>query len=200
MQTKIDFDIAILCGGLSSRFKDDKTLALIHEKSMIQYTIDSVRPLNKRIFLVCKPEHSKKYMDLNLDFSFDTEIQHASIYGLKAALLGSQKNQVLTLAADLPCFDLKIVEQLIQNFEGPSIIANNNGLQPLSSLYNKNIINELTHYLSQGKLAIQKFIKSINHTQCVFDNSHSLYFQNVNTKEDLLNLISSQATEGECFN
>ncbi|MCO4782981.1 MAG: molybdenum cofactor guanylyltransferase [Candidatus Cloacimonetes bacterium] len=189
MQTKIDYDIAILCGGLSSRFKKDKTLAQVNEKSMIQCTIDSVQPLQKRIFLVCKETHHDKYKDLNLDFSFDTERDFASIYGLKAALEGSTKQHVLVLAADLPLFELEVVLHLLKNHTGKSTIAYYDGLQPLSSIYDIDILEQLNEYISHGTLAIQKFVKSIDHSLVHFDHLKNNPFQNINTQQDLSNLI-----------
>ncbi|PCJ16208.1 MAG: hypothetical protein COB02_16800 [Candidatus Cloacimonadota bacterium] len=191
MQTQVDFDIAILCGGLSSRFKDDKTLAKIDEKTIIQCTIDSIKSLNKNTFLVCKKKHQNKYKSLCLQFAFDKEVDSASIFGLKTALEFSTQKYVLVLSADLPCFNKTIVSSLLKNPQNQSVISFYNGLQPLASLYNTNILLQLENYISNQSLAIQKFIKSINHTIVDFSDLKINYFQNINTKQDLIQLLSN---------
>ncbi|MCJ8347445.1 NTP transferase domain-containing protein, partial [bacterium] len=158
-----------------------------------QNTIDSIQDLNKRVFLVFKNIHQKKYRSLKLEFAFDNESESASIFGLKTALSNCKHKYLLVLAADLPNFSAQIIRELLNKFQNKSIISNYRGLQPLASIYNVDIYQELNQYISTGSLAIQKFVRSIDYTLVDFEHLENNPFHNINTRNDLSLLESKQS-------
>ncbi len=93
-------------------------------------------------------------------------------------------NKFLAVGGDMPLIDYDIINKLIKSYNGKAIAyRNSNYYEPLFSIYNMSIYNNLKKYRDSGNGSISKFMSmySINYVEI-----NTLKLKSVNYYNDLL--------------
>jgi len=185
----------ILAGGKSKRFGEDKSLAKLGSKSLIEHVIHKVRGKFKKILII-----SNK--DIKIKESKDITIIPDCIEGNLGPLVGVltamrwSKNikenyrWIATFPSDTPFFDMSIVEQykkqITTNNSKLYFVRSNEKRHNIFGLWSIDLLDILENDLVKNNFrkvedwANKIGVKTINIKFNKFDP-----FLNINTKEDL---------------
>jgi len=185
----------ILAGGKSKRFGEDKSLAKLGSKSLIEHVIHKVRGKFKKILII-----SNK--DIKIKESKDITIIPDCIEGNLGPLVGVltamkwSKNikenyrWIATFPSDTPFFDMSIVEQykkqITTNNSKLYFVRSNEKRHNIFGLWSIDLLDILENDLVKNNFrkvedwANKIGVKTINIKFDKFDP-----FLNINTKEDL---------------
>ena len=185
----------ILAGGKSKRFGEDKSLAKLGSKSLIEHVIHKVRGKFKKILII-----SNK--DIKIKESKDITIIPDCIEGNLGPLVGVltamkwSKNikenyrWIATFPSDTPFFDISIVEQykkeITTNNSNLYFVRSNEKRHNIFGLWSIDLLDILENDLVKNNFrkvedwANKIGVKTININFNKFDP-----FLNINTKEDL---------------
>ena len=184
----------ILAGGKSKRFGEDKNLAKLGSKSLIEHVIDKVREKFKKILIIANK-------DIKIKQSEDVVIIPDHIEGNLGPLVGvltamkwakiTKENYkwIATFPSDTPFFDISIVEQYKKK-----IISNNSSLYFVRSgekrhnifgLWSLELINILEEDIKKNFRKVETWANKIGLELIEIDIKQDDAFLNINTKDDL---------------
>ena len=185
----------ILAGGKSKRFGEDKNLAKLGSKSLIEHTTHKVREKFKKILIIANK-------DLKIKQSEDVTIIQDCIDGNLGPLVGvltamkwaknikSNYKWIATFPSDTPFFDISIVEQYEKKITRPDsnlyFIRSNEKRHNIFGLWSIDLLETLENDLVKNNFrkveewANKIGVKTINIKFDKFDP-----FLNINTQGDL---------------
>jgi molybdopterin-guanine dinucleotide biosynthesis protein A len=174
----------ILAGGKSSRMGEDKGLMLFNGKPMIQYIIDTIKPLVDDVMIIANQED---YNAFGYPVYADLIKDSGPLAGIYTGLHYSKTEKNIVLSCDVPFVTKEVINELIANCENvDGVICENEGrTHQLIGVYDKSnsdfFKNELENGQRKIKLVLQKLnVKTINLNH--FDNK---IFNNINSKDDI---------------
>ena len=152
--------IAILCGGKSSRFKEDKAQFFMKNNPLFQNNLIKLRKFSNDIFfqgmIGCKFENNKNYCD---------EVSNkGALGGIYSAILNAKYNKIFILACDMPNFDINFIKELNKYSEEFNIVVakwKNGFFEPLCAIYSKSIENLIKNMLESNDLKISNLFKKV---------------------------------------
>ncbi|GAA0825935.1 molybdenum cofactor guanylyltransferase [Clostridium tertium] len=180
----INKTLAILAGGKSSRMNyNNKALLLFKEKTFIENIIDAGKDFDEIIIISNKKEDYRKF---NLKIFGDINLGNGPLSGIHSALKNAKNDKVLCIACDMPLITkdiLNIIGNLDEEYEVlvPKI---NEKLQPLCSIYSKELIPKIEESLVKSENKLQKFIISTKYKVLedkIYEELNDRYFSNINT-------------------
>ena len=180
----INKTLAILAGGKSSRMNyNNKALLLFKEKTFIENIIDAGKDFDEIIIISNKKEDYRKF---NLKIFGDIYLGNGPLSGIHSALKNAKNDKVLCIACDMPLITkdiLNIIGNLDEEYEVlvPKI---NEKLQPLCSIYSKELIPKIEESLIKNENKLQKFIMSTKYKVLedkTYEELNNRYFSNINT-------------------
>lgn len=180
----INKTLAILAGGKSSRMNyNNKALLLFKEKTFIENIIDAGKDFDEIIIISNKKEDYRKF---NLKIFGDIHLGNGPLSGIHSALKNAKNDKVLCIACDMPLITkdiLNIIGNLDEEYEVlvPKI---NEKLQPLCSIYSKELIPKIEESLVKNENKLQKFIVSTKYKVLedkIYEELNDRYFSNINT-------------------
>ena len=189
-----DLSIAILCGGDASRFGEDKTRVEIGGRPLYQIIWDKLEGKSDDIFLQTAPDD-----EYDLPTSEDLVPEGGPLGGIYSALTHAKHDWLFVSACDLPYLDPEIVDELyLRAEEGTDVVIprwENGYLEPLTAIYNVNVLSRLEETLDDGTRKITDFLDQLDEVKEVSVEGliesgkipHNCFY-NVNTQDDLDNL------------
>lgn len=189
-EIKYDKPVAyILCGGKSTRMKEEKGLVLFLGKSFIQWIWEAVRPVSKKSILVTK---NPAYQSLDLKMIQDVFGDKGPVGGIFTALLHSPENQILILSCDIPKITTDVLCFLIEKSrdfpEKITFLSDGINDYPLIGIYPKTALLAFNKSIEAGHLKLCPLVYSLPHQRIVLEPSKKISLQNINSKEQLLSL------------
>ena len=104
------YSIAILSGGQSRRMGQNKALMDLQGKPVLQWVIDTVRPLSDDVYLVTNtPDDFRRF---GLPMVGDVFPGNAALGGIHSAIANARHDWVLLLACDMPLIRAEIIRRL----------------------------------------------------------------------------------------
>lgn len=177
--------IAILCGGKSSRMLSEKGLVLYKKKPLIEHVIAAVLPISSNIQLIT---NSHDYDYLNCKIINDIQLDKGPIGGIYSALANSDSEINLILSCDIPLISTEILLELIEkhntNFE-ISIFKDANQMHPLIGIYSKNILPILKRAIEEKELKMMNLFPKVKHQLIEIKDENKHNFKNINTVTEL---------------
>ena len=177
---------AILAGGLSSRFGQDKAQYVYRGKPLIAWVMDSLTEASES-FVVSNytyPGLGRVYPDLRR--GGDT------LSGLHSALVHAKQNWVAVAACDQPFLSRDYWRFMLGCIRpgAQAVVAASEGFfEPLGGLYHKTLEPEVLRRLEAGELKMQALLHSIPHVVLdkteLEDRFGPYLFINANYPEDL---------------
>jgi len=197
-----NFSVAILAGGMSRRFGDDKSLASIYGKPFYKLCFEKASQISDDVMLVAKD--TSKYPDLTglkkvEDFS---QTIQTPLVGIYSSLLNAVYDEVFIWSVDAPLLKAEIIKIIVENVEGydASVPEISGKVHPLLACYRKDTAYRLHHFIENGNLKVMTFLdmiktKYIDETYFVSTDPQLISFSNINTKEDLIYLENKISIE-----
>jgi molybdopterin-guanine dinucleotide biosynthesis protein A len=177
----------ILAGGKSSRMGQDKGLAYLNERSLIEYVIEAVRPAVQQLILV---SNNPMYEKFGLEVIGDVSRFRGPAGGIQSALSHTNTKYNFITACDTPFVTTEAARYLIKLAGNADITLpiHRNRIQPLFGVYNKGCLAKWESLMNVGIVKMRDMIPSFK--LCLIDTEvNELFgedhFININTKEDL---------------
>lgn len=190
MSSKIlDISFIVLSGGKSSRMGFDKGMALINNRPMIAYILENINEITENIIISANNNDYKKF---NYSIVKDEFKDIGPIGGIYSALKHSKTNRNFVVGCDIPLVELKLLEHIILNWEdGLDVVVPefNGKLEPLCSLYSKNILPKIEKAIQEKNYKLIDMILSSRHKLVHLEKNAKfdpeISFLNVNHKKEL---------------
>lgn len=184
--------IAILCGGRSRRFGEDKTKISLEGKPLYKRTWEKFEPYGKEIFL--QASSGDRYP---LPFKVDViDKDIGSLAGIYSALCHSKFDWVFIVAGDLPYIDEEIISLLwSKTGEGATTVVPvwpEGHFEPLAALYHTSLVPLIEDKIREENYKISDLYGVIGSVKKVYIEDHlrsgtlsENCFHNLNRPEDL---------------
>ena len=148
------FSGAVLAGGRSSRFGQDKASYLYGGKPLAVWALESFTAASERFLVSSRP------------YTFGVPVYGdlypgSSLGGLHAALTYAKHGWVALAACDMPFLTLEYWQQLLAQIDNTHavVVSGPEGkLEPLAAVYHKSLLPLAERQLKSGQLKIQTFI------------------------------------------
>ena len=178
---------AVLAGGRSSRFGQDKALHVYHGKPLLRWVLESLSGAGERMVIA-----NRAYPDLGVPVRPDLMSGGSALSGLHAALSYARFDWVALAACDMP-FLTSAYWSLLWERRGaaPLVVATNQagGLEPLAALYHHTLLPLVTRKLRKGDLKMTALASQAGATLVSWpDLAHhagASLFLNANTPDEL---------------
>jgi molybdenum cofactor guanylyltransferase len=192
----------ILCGGKGRRISRDKGLIIIDDKPLVLHIINTVRYIVEEIILVLRDqEQAKTYKDIlkdeKISFQLLTDVikDQGPLGGILTGLLCIKSRYALILPCDSPFIQKSFISKMFNfveeqgDFDAYVPRWDDGHLEPLHSIYKKNISNIIENSLDEGRRDVRSLIGLIKVKFIDVDklDKTGKTFKNINKIEDILN-------------
>lgn len=177
----------IIAGGKGTRMGGAKGLQLLHERALIDWVLDAVRPYSDEIFINAN-EDPAAYARPGCEVIADhTPGRVGPLAGLQAALRFAKHDRVLTVPCDTPYLPDDLVPRLAEALDasgGEAAVAVAEGRRhPTVALYRKSVSAKLDGYLDADKRKVNGWLDTLQLNEVVFDDPDA--FANINSEQEL---------------
>lgn len=182
----------VLAGGKSSRMGSDKSKMILNGKTLIEYSIQALRPLCEKVVI---SSNNNIYDYTGCEVWPDELPDGSPMVGIYSCLKRSPTEYNLILSCDMPLINTSLLEYLLENATGSDItvpIHGNNLIEPLCGIYKRTCIPVLKNFIDKGNYRLNEFIRSASHRLVevgqTIDFPENL-FSNINTQDEFRNLL-----------
>ncbi|MBI1822167.1 MAG: molybdenum cofactor guanylyltransferase [Nitrospirae bacterium] len=179
----------VLAGGESLRMGRDKAFIEFKGKSLIQRTLDTLKPLFKERFIIAKTR--EPYLSFEIPVFTDRYPNGGPLGGIYTGLFYS-KGPVFAAACDMPFLNPKVIQFLTEKLKGfdAVVLKTPDGLHPLHGVYSKGVLSRMETRLQTGEVKMMDFLGRIRTLEIGADeikplDPNLLSLVNVNTPEEL---------------
>ena len=184
----------ILAGGKSSRFGEDKSIAKLGDKTLLDHTINKIENEFTEILLISN----------NKEFNFKNnkihvvedciEGQLGPLVGILTAMKWVKKNNknykwIASFPCDTPFFDMKFISELkikIKETSKKLIFLNSDKKRHnIFGLWSVDLIETLEEDIKNGLRKVEIWADKIGYENININTKEFDMFLNINTKEDL---------------
>ena len=177
--------VAILCGGKSSRMQSEKGLVLYQNKPFIEHIIDAVLPISRNIQLIT---NANDYDYLPYRKIKDIVTEKGPLGGIYTALVHSESEMNLLLSCDIPLISTEILLELIEkhnaNFD-VSVFEDANRIHPLIGIYKRTILPVIKKAIENNDLKMMHLLSKVPHQLIPIPEEKRNLFQNINSVAEL---------------
>ncbi|HEY49603.1 MAG TPA: molybdenum cofactor guanylyltransferase [Dehalococcoidia bacterium] len=184
----------VLAGGRSSRLGKEKHTEVIAGKSLIERTIDHLRPLSTEILIVISTRQSKSSFASYAGATTVVDLYpgKSSLGGIYTGVARSTSFHNLAVACDMPFLNPGLLRYMIGLSPDFDVVIPRIGdlEEPLHAIYSKNCLPPMEMLLKEGNLKVTGFFDSVKVRYVEkeeidrFDPEHLSFF-NINTQADL---------------
>lgn len=182
--------LAILAGGNSRRFGEDKALAQLHGRPLLAHVLERTAGLAAESYIITN--HPAAYAQFGQRLLGDLLPGVGALGGLYTALHYAAQPWLLVLACDLPLVNRALLEYMLTLTEGAeAVVPYLAGLpEPLHALWSKACLAPVREAVGRGERRVVSVFPAIRIRQItegeieIYDPEH-LSFLNVNTPEQL---------------
>ena len=178
----------ILAGGRATRLRGaDKALLSIAGKPLIAYIIAILQPQVDDI-LINVNKNKDAYTDYGYTIISDQIKNYVGpLAGIVSAILATNSEYILSVPCDCPAPPSDLAKRLLGALlnQQAMVATAHDGtrLQPLFTLFNRALAENIINYLASGKRQVANWIESQN-TIVVDFSDQSARFTNINTPEE----------------
>jgi molybdopterin-guanine dinucleotide biosynthesis protein A len=198
---EIAISCAILSGGASRRFGEDKTLAELNGKPLIRWVYDGVSSHSDDIAIIAKDSGKYSFLSGYARVVQDISEKQCALAGVITALTYAKHDRVFVISADTPLFPFNAIP-MMGGFDGVVIPKINGRLFPLCAIYPKSILPILNAAFNEARYKLTDALARMTTTKIPvtkipysaflpFDRYYRSEdvngFININTREDMLN-------------
>ncbi len=187
----MNIDGAVLAGGENSRFGGKvKANMRVGDKPIIQSVLEIMDSVFSRTLIVTN--YSSEFTRYsNYSMVEDIYKKVGPLGGIHSALTNSEAEAVFIVAGDMPDLSTYLIRQMSEYYliAGCEVLIPriNGNIEPLHSIYSKEILNRLENYLLSTKsYAIRSFLNTVKVEYLdISDSEARSTFKNINTPEEL---------------
>lgn len=177
----------ILAGGKSSRMGMDKGLIELKNKPIIDYVIEAVRPLFKKVFIV---SNNLEYSKFGLELIPDLIKEIGPAGGILTAMNHCSTDQFFVVSCDMPFIHSAAVEYLIAEAQEYQITVPvyQTKFEPLFAIYSKSCLEKWKENIQKEMFKLQNIISNFKSKDLNVEGNPLFpeeLFTNINTREDL---------------
>ena len=184
----------ILAGGKSSRFGEDKSIAKLGDKTLLDYTINKIENEFTEILVISN----------NKEFNFKNnkihvvedciEGQLGPLVGILTAMKWVKKNNknykwIASFPCDTPFFDMKFISELKIKIKETSkkliFLSSDKKRHNIFGLWSVDLIETLEEDIKNGLRKVEIWADKIGYEKININTNEFDMFLNINTKEDL---------------
>ncbi len=178
----------ILAGGKSSRFGSNKALFEYKGKKLVEYSIETLKPLCGQLLL--STNEPEKFTFTGLPTVADLFPASGPVAGIHACLAQSNTEHNLVIGCDLPWLDTRLFEFILQNSHNYQVVMpRHKGFrETMASYYHKSCTVTLEKALQEKRYKIFDAIAPLKTFYPEIDNEtfyNEKLFANVNYREDI---------------
>jgi molybdopterin-guanine dinucleotide biosynthesis protein A len=178
----------VLAGGSSSRMGEDKSLLKLNRKSLVEYSIDALKPLCDKVII---SSNNLIYDFTGCEVWPDELPEQAPIIGIYSCLKRSETEINIFLSCDMPLMSSLMIRYLLTksaDFVITVPVHDNGQIEPLCGIYKKSSIDVLKSFIDRGNYRLNECIRAASSQLVAVDsqipcNSPNL-FHNINTPTD----------------
>lgn len=185
----LDYPIAVIAGGLSTRFGSQKLDYLFRGTPLIEHALNIAAQISDDVYIV------KGKMNINLDKKWktleDLVKDCGPIGGIYTALKLLKSDWLAVMPADMPNLKPHIYDVLNQNrqLDRPVAAVSEKGVEPLISIWPANALKLVEKRISEGKYKLNDVLMKLNAIEVVLnkvdENIGPDLFLNINSLPDL---------------
>ncbi|CAB49774.1 molybdenum cofactor guanylyltransferase MobA [Pyrococcus abyssi] len=183
---------AVLAGGKSRRFGEDKLLFEINGKPLVLHTIERLEGCSsiKKVIIVASPQN-REAME---EFGYEVVVDDLTIGPISGVYSALSLGDAFVVGGDMPSLIPEFIDYIIKQFNNSGKIAcvprwSNGYLEPLHAAYSKNFRDILEERIEKGLYKLGDAISSAKNVCYIKIEDLPLgwreSFFNVNKKEDL---------------
>ncbi|WP_324736717.1 molybdenum cofactor guanylyltransferase MobA [Thermococcus sp. SY098] len=187
---------AVLAGGKSRRFGENKLLYKVDGKPIVMHTIERLlkaENIDDVVIVTCQ-EKKEDFEALRFRVLID-DLLVGPIGGIFVAL--KEVGDAFIAAGDLPLINPKFVDYIVERFYKSKSLAcipmwANGYIEPLHAVYSKDLLPILKEQIEKGEYMIRKAIEKADPCYITIDYLPEEFkesFFNINTKHDLKRLL-----------
>ena len=184
----------VLAGGRSSRMGEDKSLMRLNGKTLIEYSIDALRPICEKVII---SSNNPNYDFTGCEVWPDELPDQAPIIGIYSCLKRSKTELNIILSCDIPLMSASMIGFLLAKSAEYDItvpVHDNGQIEPLCGVYKKSSQEILKEFIESGNFRLNDCIRSASYQFIPVDaqipcNTPNL-FLNINTPSDFGYLLS----------
>lgn len=186
MERGYTFSSAILAGGKSSRFGEDKGLTTFRDAPLVTRVIDVFKEMKLPTFIVA---NNDKYQSFGLPVYADQHREIGPLGGLHTALKNAGTTHCFCAACDMPFLDKRLFESLRKYSDFEAVVPRYRGKpEPLLGLYKTQALSKIENLIKLKKYKMSEVIEHLAHHWLDIDENTVFYhrnlFANINSRED----------------
>jgi len=186
----------VLAGGRSSRMGSDKSLMVLNGKTLVEYAIDTLKPLCNKVVI---SSNNFIYDFTGCEVWPDEFTERAPMIGIYSCLKRSETEINIILSCDMPLMSTKMLEHLLENSANHEItvpVHGNHFIEPLCGIYKKSSGEILKEFIEKGNFRLNECIQAGSHRLVQTDSNLSFYtpglFVNMNSLEDFRSISQTR--------
>ncbi|MEI8115200.1 MAG: molybdenum cofactor guanylyltransferase [Bacteroidia bacterium] len=186
----------VLAGGRSSRMGSDKSLMVLNGKTLVEYAIDTLKPLCNKVVI---SSNNFIYDFTGCEVWPDELPDRAPMIGIYSCLKRSETNINFILSCDMPLISTAMLEHLIESSANHDITVPVHGdhfIEPLCGIYRKSSVETLKEFIEKGNFRLNECIQAGSHRLVKTDSNLSFYtpglFVNMNSPEDFRSISQTR--------
>jgi molybdenum cofactor guanylyltransferase len=186
----------VLAGGQSRRMGTDKSLMKLKGKSLIEYSINALKPLCDNVVI---SSNNLIYDFTGCEVWPDELHNSAPMVGIYSSLKRSETDINIFLSCDMPMMSTLMLEYLLSNSANHEItvpIHEDGFIEPLCGIYRKTSMKILYEFIGKGNFRLNECIRSASYRFVTVDFQLPFYsrdmFLNINTPDEFQFLVSSE--------
>jgi molybdopterin-guanine dinucleotide biosynthesis protein A len=182
----------VLAGGRSSRMGEDKSLMKLNGKSLVGYSIDTLKPLCNKVII---SSNNPGYDFTGCEVWPDQLPYQAPIVGIYSCLKRSETDINIILSCDMPLMSTSMVGFLLAksaDFDITVPVHENGKMEPLCGIFKKSSLGILKEFIDKRNFRLNECIRFASHRLVAVDSQIACYspnlFLNINTPADFQKL------------
>ena len=184
---------AVLAGGKSQRFGEDKSQVKLNGKLLIDYILSEIIDEFKEILIVSNKQIKfKNYENISLinDFKKDQGPLGGVLSAMKWAKEKNNKYEwISTFPVDTPFFKKEILQKFLSEINSEEsklfFIKSNNTRHNIFGIWSIDLMKKLEDDLNEGQRKVEVWANSVGVKVINMEFINEDPFFNINTKEDL---------------
>lgn len=182
-----DVSAAILAGGKSSRFGEDKSMARVQGESITERNVRLLKELFDDVMIIA---NSGKHMDMGVPVYGDRIRGMGPLCGIHSALSHCKNERCFIMACDMPFASKGLVSYIVSKSycSEATVPVVKGGIEPLFGVYSKMCIHPIEVLLGIGSRKTTDLLECVN--AAYIDNIENVEpslrsFFNINYRGDL---------------
>ena len=191
MIEKCELTGIILAGGKSSRMGKDKGLCQFNGKALVEYAIETLKPLCGQM-MISANHFPEKYKQFGIPVVSDEIRNIGPMGGIYTCLKHSTTRHNLVLSCDTPFVGTILLSHLLRHINKEQVVAPAHHaflVEPLSAYYATNVLDDIKQAINLGDYKLINLFKKVRfktvQTGKLLPFQSGYSFLNINRPEDL---------------